>query len=74
VQTLPAIDVAVLAVYLLAVVGMGIWFARSNRSSKDFMAAGGALPGWAVGLSIFGWISFSINLPSYRRGWRISRS
>ena len=53
-QTLPAIDVAVLAVYLLAVVGMGVWFARSNRTSKDFMAAGGSLPGWAVGLSIFG--------------------
>jgi SSS family solute:Na+ symporter len=53
-QTLPAIDIAVLAVYLLAVIGMGIWFARYNRSSKDFMAAGGSLPGWAVGLSIFG--------------------
>ena len=53
-QTLPAIDVAVLAVYLLAVVGMGVWFARANRTSKDFMAAGGSLPGWAVGLSIFG--------------------
>ena len=53
-QTLPAIDIAVLAVYLAAVVGLGIWFARSNRSAKDFMAAGGSLPGWAVGLSIFG--------------------
>jgi len=54
VQTLPAIDIAVLAVYLVAVVGLGVWFARANRSSKDFMAAGGSLPGWAVGLSIFG--------------------
>ena len=53
-QTLPAIDIAVLAIYLAAVVGLGIWFARSNRSSTDFMAAGGSLPGWAVGLSIFG--------------------
>ncbi len=53
-HTLPAIDIAVLAVYLVAVVGLGVWFARANRSSKDFMAAGGSLPGWAVGLSIFG--------------------
>ena len=53
-QPLPTIDIAVLAVYLAAVVGLGIWFARSNRSAKDFMAAGGSLPGWAVGLSIFG--------------------
>ena len=53
-QTLPAIDIAVLAVYLVAVVGLGVWFARTNRTTNDFMAAGGSLPGWAVGLSIFG--------------------
>ena len=53
-QPLPTIDIVVLAIYLSAVIGLGIWFARSNRSAKDFMAAGGSLPGWAVGLSIFG--------------------
>ena len=53
-QTLPAIDIAVLAVYLVAVIGLGVWFARTNRTTNDFMAAGGTLPGWAVGLSIFG--------------------
>ena len=53
-QTLPAIDIVVLTVYLVAVVGLGVWFARTNRTTNDFMAAGGTLPGWAVGLSIFG--------------------
>ena len=53
-QHLPAIDIAVLVVYLVAVVGLGAWFVRRNRTTRDFMAAGGSLPGWAVGLSIFG--------------------
>ncbi len=53
-QRLPAIDLAVLVLYLAAVVGLGAWFARRNRTSAHFMAASGSLPGWVVGLSIFG--------------------
>ena len=53
-QTLPAFDIWVLALYLAAVVGLGCWLARRNRTTNDFMAAGGTLPGWAVGLSSFG--------------------
>jgi SSS family solute:Na+ symporter len=53
-QRLPAIDLAVLGIYLAAVVGLGAWFARRKRTSAHFMAASGALPGWVVGLSIFG--------------------
>ena len=48
------IDFAVLVVYLLAVVGFGCWFVRRSKTSEHFMAAGRSLPGWAVGLSIFG--------------------
>ena len=51
-QTLPAFDIWVLALYLAAVVGLGCWLARRNRTTNDFMAAGGTLPGWAVGLSV----------------------
>lgn len=53
-QTLPTFDIWILALYLAAVVGLGCWLARRNRTTNDFMAAGGTLPGWAVGLSIFG--------------------
>lgn len=53
-QTLPAIDILVLILYLAAVVGLGCWLSRRNRTTNDFIAAGGTLPGWAVGLSIFG--------------------
>jgi SSS family solute:Na+ symporter len=54
VQRLSGIDLTVLVAYLVAVVGLGAWFVRRNRTTRDFMAAGGSLPGWAVGLSIFG--------------------
>ena len=53
-QALPAADILVLILYLAAVVGLGCWLSRRNRTPNDFMAAGGTLPGWAVGLSIFG--------------------
>ena len=36
-QSPPTIDIAVFAMYLAVVVSLGIWFARSNRSAKDFM-------------------------------------
>jgi SSS family solute:Na+ symporter len=52
--TLPVADIAVLVVYLAAVVAFGCWFVRKSRSTDAFMAAGRSLPGWAVGLSIFG--------------------
>lgn len=48
------IDLAVLLVYLLGVSGYGVWFYWRNRNSEKFMSAGRSLPGWAVGMSIFG--------------------
>lgn len=43
-----------LLVYLAGVVGLGCACARKSRSVGGFTAAGGALPAWAIGLSIFG--------------------
>jgi solute:Na+ symporter, SSS family len=51
---LPTLDLAVLIAYLVAVVGIGVWFALRRGDSDDFMAASQSLPGWAVGLSMFG--------------------
>ncbi|GIW99279.1 MAG: sodium:solute symporter [Pirellulaceae bacterium] len=48
------VDTVVLLVYIAAVFGLGCWFVRRTRNSREFMIAGGRLPGWAVGLSIFG--------------------
>lgn len=53
-NTLPAIDLFILIIYLLGVVGFGCWFVRRSGTTDEFMVAGRSLPGWAVGLSIFG--------------------
>ncbi|MDZ4657785.1 MAG: sodium:solute symporter [Bythopirellula sp.] len=51
---LPTLDLLVLVAYLAAVVGIGAWFALRRTGADDFMAASQSLPGWAVGLSMFG--------------------
>lgn len=53
-KALSPLDLAVLLVYLVGVTGFGCWFYWRNRESERFMSAGRSLPGWAVGLSIFG--------------------
>lgn len=58
---LPAFDIAALLIYLLAMVAMGVWIGRRNNTPDQYMKAGGAVPGWAVGLSIFGTYVSSIS-------------
>lgn len=69
------LDGTILVAYLLGMVGIGVWFSRKARSGSDaFMAAGRSLPGWAVGLSIFGTFVSSISFlanpgKSYSANW-----
>jgi len=48
------VDLFVFAAYLAAVVALGISLARRSGTARGFMVAGGALPGWVVGMSMFG--------------------
>jgi solute:Na+ symporter, SSS family len=68
------IDFLVVIVYLVGTIIMGCYFARRNKTSDQFMKAGGNLSGWVVGLSIFGGyvssISFLANTGSgYAGNW-----
>jgi SSS family transporter len=45
---------AVLGIYLTALVAMGFYFARREKTTDDFFLAGRRIPWWAAGLSIFG--------------------
>ncbi len=47
-------DLLVLVLYMAGVFGLGCWFSRKSSNTEEFMAAGRSIPGWAVGLSIFG--------------------
>ena len=51
---LKSIDLIIIAIYLIATVAMGCYFAKRNKTPDQFMWAGGTLPGWVIGLSIFG--------------------
>ena len=50
---LPFIDLAVIAVYMLATIGVGMYFSRKNKSSEQFTKASGKVPGWAIGISLY---------------------
>ena len=54
-------DLAVLIVYLAGTTALGLWIGRKNTSAEQFTSASGKLPGWAVGLSIFGTFVSSIS-------------
>jgi len=47
-----ALDWLVLVVYLLAIVGFGVYMGRGNRGIDDFFLAGRRMRWWAVGLSV----------------------
>lgn len=49
-----SLDYAVLFIYFAALVGMGIYFSKREKSTADFFIAGRRIPWWAAGLSIFG--------------------
>ncbi len=44
----------ILAVYMLSLVLMGIYFSRREKSTGDFFVGGQRVPWWAAGISIFG--------------------
>ena len=55
---------AVMALYLLAMAAMGLWFMRRNRSSDDYFRGGGRLPWWVVAMSIYATMFSSITFLS----------
>lgn len=73
-NSLSAPDLVVLLLYLGGMTAFGCWFYRRNRQSDRYMTAGRGLPGWAVGLSIFGSYVSSISFlanpgKSYSGDW-----
>ena len=43
----------VLALYLMGMLGMGIYFMRKENGADDFFKGGGRIPWWAAGISIY---------------------
>ena len=52
-SNLPLFDIAIIIIYLLAMVAVGFYFSKRNKNSTQFTSASGRIPGWAIGLSIY---------------------
>src|SRR5690606_16521509 len=51
-SALATLDLAVVALYFLAMVGVGAWASRGQRSSSDYFLGARDLPAWSILLSI----------------------
>ena len=47
-------DIIAILIFLLGMAGMGLYFARQNRSTEAYFLGNRAFPGWAIGLSMLG--------------------
>ncbi len=70
------INYLVLALYFVAMLGVGFWFMHRGKDADDFFKAGGRIPWWAAGISIFATtlsaITFiAIPAKSYADDWRM---
>jgi len=50
---LPIFDLAIIFIYLVGMLLVGVYFSRKNKNSEQFTKASGLIPGWAIGLSIY---------------------
>jgi SSS family solute:Na+ symporter len=52
-KNLPLLDLSIIAAYLVGMVLVGVYFSRRNSNPDQYSKASGAIPGWAIGLSIY---------------------
>jgi SSS family solute:Na+ symporter len=52
-NSLPIIDLCVIGVYLLGMIGIGVYFSKKNTTTDQFTKASGHIPGWALGISLY---------------------
>ena len=63
--TLHWIDYLIVIISVLVAVLVGIWFSRKQKSTNAYFAAGGNIPAWAVGMSMFATIISSVTFLAY---------
>ena len=51
-QFFNAADWAVIVVYLLGIIGLGIWFGKDQRNTRDYFLGSKNIPWWGIGFSI----------------------
>ncbi|MBQ0063895.1 MAG: sodium:solute symporter [Prevotella sp.] len=63
--TLHWIDMLIVIISVVAAIGVGIYFAHRQKSTNDYYKAGGHIPAWAVGMSMFATIISSVTFLAY---------
>ncbi|WP_419211328.1 sodium:solute symporter family transporter [Maribacter sp. X9] len=58
---LGTIDTAILVLYGLVMIGMGVYFLRKTKTSEEFMVAGRGIPAWAAGIAVMSAYTSSIS-------------
>lgn len=59
------IDYTIIIVSVLAAVAVGVYFSKKQDSTKAYFAANGAVPTWAIGMSMFATIISSVTFIAY---------
>jgi len=58
---LEIVDIAILIIYGLVMVGMGVYFLGKTKTSEEFMVAGRGIPAWAAGIAVMSAYTSSIS-------------
>src|SRR3954447_25592611 len=45
-------DWVVIVIYLLGIIGLGVWFGKDQRNTRDYFLGSRNIPWWGIGLSI----------------------
>ncbi len=59
------VDILTLSIYLLAVLGIGIYFSRKTKTTEDYFVGGRSYKGWVIGLAMVGTSISSITFLAY---------
>src|SRR5438128_5591853 len=49
---LSAADWSIVIVYLLGIIGLGVWFGKDQKNTRDYFLGSKNIPWWGIGLSI----------------------
>lgn len=63
--TLHWIDLLIVVISVVAAVLVGVYFAHRQKSTNDYFKAGGHIPAWVVGMSMFATIISSVTFLAY---------
>ena len=74
--SLSTLDIAILGLYCLILVGLGLYYRTKCRTAQQFMVADRSIPAWAAGLAVMSAYTSSISYiatpgKAYDSNWHV---